>query len=271
MPSVVRNHKRFITAGTTSGKLAVKFPQNLILACYTDAMQGTAATRFAVQTLHASQVIVIENTQMQYAINVTNAFIKELQLLKGQLITKISFTPDTLKIDNLINKMSPLKKGAIAIYFASGVPKTLEVIKQLRQAGFEQPIIGADGFDSDTIVKAPSTLLIDVYFTTHAVLSPNDAPASTLNSIQHYQQKYTVLPKNAFTTLGHDVTMLAAELLAGSKNQNPPQLDQWLSTLKLYSGASGDIRFHGGNVPNKNIYIIQINKNQRQLASIINI
>ncbi|WP_298771110.1 ABC transporter substrate-binding protein [uncultured Shewanella sp.] len=268
MPSVVNNHKLFITAGATAGKLAKQYPENLILACYTDAMQGKAAAKFTVQTLHAKKIIVIENTQMQYALNASDTFIKELQLLKGQVISKVSFSPDTLNMDKLITQILPVKKNAEAIYFASGVPKSLDIIHNLRQHGFDEPIISADGFDSDTLVNG-NTPLSDVFFTTHAFLSPDGTSAPTQTFIKHYQNKYNTRPKNAFTALGYDATMLAAELLAQSKGDKQRQLIQFLPTLRPHTGASGDISFHNSNIPNKNIYIIQINKNQRKLASIV--
>lgn len=270
MPSVAKNHKLFITAGATAGKLAKQYSDNLILACYTDAMQGKAAAQFTVNTLHAKKVIVIENTQMQYAMNASEAFIKELQFLNGNVISKVSFSPATLDINKLITQLLPVQKHAEAIYFASGVPKALDIIHHLRQTGFDDPIIGADGFDSDTLVNGNKPLS-DVFFTTHAFLSPDGTSAPTQTFIKHYQSKYDAHPKNAFTALGYDTTMLAAEFLARSKGDKQPQLLQLLPTLRPYIGASGDISFHGSNIPNKNIYIIQINKHQRQLASIVTI
>ncbi|WP_299003264.1 ABC transporter substrate-binding protein [uncultured Shewanella sp.] len=274
MPSVVKNHKLFITAGATSGELAKQYANNLILACYTDAMQGKAAAKFTVNTLHAKKVLVIENTQMQYAINASDAFINELQGLTGQIVAKISFSPDTLDMEKLIAQLLPVKKQVEAIYFASGVPKTLDIIHQLRQNGFDEPIIGADGFDSDLLVKSTPSLR-DVFFTTHAFLSLNGTPPSTQTFIKHYQNKYDTRPKNAFTALGYDATILAAEFLMHSKKvrskEAKQQLIQLLYFLPPYTGASSEISFHGRNIPNKNIYMIQINKNKRQLASVLSI
>ncbi|WP_299493919.1 ABC transporter substrate-binding protein [uncultured Shewanella sp.] len=270
IPSIVKHNKIFITAGSTSGKLAKQYPRNLILACYTDSMQGKAAARFTVQTLHAKKILIIENTEMQYAINASEAFIKELQLLKGQVISKVSFSPDTLDIDKLIAQLLPVRKNVEAIYFASGVPKSLNIIHHLRQKGFDEPIIGADGFDSDTLVNNAESLS-DVFFTTHAFLSPDSTSTPTQTFIKHYQNKYNTRPKSAFTALGYDATMLAAEFLVRSKGDRLPPLLQLLPTLRPHTGASGDISFHGSNIPNKNVYIIQINKHQRELASVLTI
>ena len=63
------------------------------------------------------------------------------------------------------------------------------IIKQARNLGLNQPILGADGFDSPTLVDlAGASALNDVYFTNH--YSSLDEDPMVLEFIKTFEARY---------------------------------------------------------------------------------
>ena len=51
------------------------------------------------------------------------------------------------------------------------------VVKQMRQAGLTQPIVGGDGYDTPLLLSVGGKAANDVYFSTHAYMAEDSTPA----------------------------------------------------------------------------------------------
>ena len=51
------------------------------------------------------------------------------------------------------------------------------VVKQMRQAGVTQPIVGGDGYDTPLLLQVGGKAANNVYFSTHAYMAEDSTPA----------------------------------------------------------------------------------------------
>ena len=76
--------------------------------------------------------------------------------------------------------MARLKSaGDVDAVFASSGPDTAGIIvKQVREAGIDLPILAGDGFDTDLVTSVPGPDLANtIWFTTHAYVGVETGPA----------------------------------------------------------------------------------------------
>ncbi|MEM9243513.1 MAG: ABC transporter substrate-binding protein [Pseudomonadota bacterium] len=278
MPEFVRYNKLFITSGATSDSLPEKYSDHLILTAFTDAMQGNAAASFAVNTLKAKDALVVTDTHLRYAQNVTAAFESKIKALKGKVIYSTGFSDGHLETSKLVQELSKYRDQAQVIYFAGNDVDARNAIIALRKAGFKQAVVGPDGFDAPELVGATDPEIENVYFTTHAVLIPGQTKSeTTMKFMNEFKKQYHVYPKSAFSALAYDSVMLAAKAIketmstkAASKSDiNTHDLYKVLHNLKDFSGASSMISYHDSNIPTKDIYVMKINHGKRELVKTI--
>ena len=68
------------------------------------------------------------------------------------------------------------------------------LVKQLRQAGITQPIVGGDGYDTPLLLQVAGAAADNTYFTTHAFLDPAQGTPAVQQFIADYQAEYGAPP-----------------------------------------------------------------------------
>ncbi len=64
------------------------------------------------------------------------------------------------------------------VVYVSAMPDDIGlVVKQMRQAGVMQPIVGGDGYDTPLLLSVGGNAANDVYYSTHAFMSQDSTPA----------------------------------------------------------------------------------------------
>ena len=78
------------------------------------------------------------------------------------------------------------------------------IVRRLRAAGYRQPIMGGDSFDSESLVQAAEKTGGKVYYTTHAAVGMSSASRAVRRFDASFQAAYGRPPQNAFAGLGYD-------------------------------------------------------------------
>ena len=107
------------------------------------------------------------------------------------------------------------------LYVSSGPDEIGSLVKQLREAGVDEPIVGGDGYDTPLLLEIAGAAANDVYFTTHTLFDRAQATPRQKRFIDAYQARFGTPPESSFAGLGYDaVNLLAAAIeLAGSAKQ----------------------------------------------------
>ena len=140
------------------------------------------------------------------------------------------------------------------------------IVKQMRQAGVTQPIVGGDGYDTPLLIQVGGEASNDVYFTTHAYMAEDSTPAIQ-KFYKDYQAAYGTPPENAFAALGYDTLGLIADAITRAGSEDPKAIRDAIAATQGYAGVTGTIAFPPDvRVPAKSVAMIGVKDEKLFLA-----
>lgn len=252
-PVAASHHRVFLSSGATSPKLPEQVPKFLFLACFGDNVQAAAGAEWAFSDLGARQVLVLFDPSISYPQLLQSYFIQRFGELGGTITAAESIDPRKEPIT-----LPPIGDVDLVFLSVETAEDAARVIPLLRDAGYGGPILGGDGYDSESTWENHPDVS-DVYFTTHVYLgadSPNPQVTAFVNA---YTEAYPGQEPSAFAALGYDAVKLLAAALEGAGEATPASVAAGLSGLQGYSGVTGTIRFKGSDrIPTKSVTILEV-------------
>jgi branched-chain amino acid transport system substrate-binding protein len=251
---VAASHQRvFLSSGATSPKLPEQIPEYLFLACFGDNVQAAAGAEWAYNELGARTTLVLFDPNESYTQLLQGYFAERFVELGGAIAAAEA-------IDPRADPVTVPPTGDVDLVFLSveTAEDASRVIPILRASGYAGPILGGDGYDSEsTWADLPD--IADVYFTTHVYLgadSPNPKVGAFLDV---YAEAYPGQDPSAFAALGYDAVYLLAAALERAGEAKPAAVAAGLSGLQDYKGVTGTISFQGDDrIPTKSVTILRI-------------
>ena len=152
-------------------------------------------------------------------------------------------------------------RSADVLYVAAGPADAARVVRRLRAAGYRQPIMGGDSFDSESLVQAAEKTGGKVYYTTHAAVGMSSASRAVRRFDAAFQAAYGRPPQNAFATLGYDAVDLVASAIGRAGSINPSKIRDALQATRHFPGVSGTLSYDGKDrVPRKKVTVVCVGR-----------
>jgi len=253
----------FLTSGATSPQLPAQVPQYLYLACFGDNVQAAAAAEFAYEQLGARSVAVLYDSTDTYTNLLQGYFRTRFGKLGGEIVSAQAYVPG--KLDEPI---ANLKKADFVFLSAHTPDDAMEAVGLLRTAGFNVPIVGGDGFDSES-TWAGIASAEDVYFTTHAYLAPD----ATDPRVQAFARAFAAANNgeqpSGFAALGYDAVRIAVEAVRRAGTNDPSAVLAAISGIRDFEGVTGRISYGDGTrIPTKSVSVIEVAGGRYRLAAV---
>ncbi|WP_246660530.1 ABC transporter substrate-binding protein [Nitratireductor sp. XY-223] len=253
----------FVTSGATSPQLPLQVPEFLFLACFGDNVQAAAAAQFAYDTLKARSVTVLYDSSHTYTRLLQEYFSRSFEALGGKVTSAIKFQG----AEKFANAMIRAAAADIIFVAAETPAGALSFARTLRENGFEQPILGGDGYDGDSVWGADPSLK-DIYFTTHAFFGGDNPSAHARTFADAYAAAHDGAVPDGFAGLGYDTVGLLIAAVEKAGSSEPDKLLEALGTIENYEGVTGTISFVGGDhVPKKSVTILEIANGKRNFVA----
>ena len=266
MPAAHEAGIPFITSGATSPLLPQQTDGDVFLACFGDNVQAAAAAEYAYNELDLRNMFVLLDSGMEYTRLLAGYFKSSFEELGGNVIFEDTFEGPEGTIQPQIDLISSIGTSPDGFFLAAGPDDCGRLVAQLREAGFSQPVIGGDSFDTPKLQLEAGAAANDVYFTTHAFLQESSADSLQLEFINNYRLHFGTPPENAFSALAYDaVKMIIAACKARQGNET---LAQSLENMGGYQGVTGEITYGPGqHIPVKNVSIVTVQSDSLKLAA----
>lgn len=247
----------FITSGATSPLLPLEMP-HCYLACFGDNAQAAAAAEYAVNRVGSKRACILEDRSMEYALLLGEYFHQAFTALGGEILREEMFAGGEADFSRQILAISQLDPPPDLIYVACGPEDAGTIVRQLRESGLEQPVMGGDSFDSPTFLRAAKDIQ-NVSFTTHCLLDEQGGSPQMKQFIAAYRQKWGVTPENAFAALGYDALRLVANAIQQAGTTEGKGLERALEETRDYSAVTGTISYGPGiHVPEKPVAVLRL-------------
>jgi branched-chain amino acid transport system substrate-binding protein len=260
VPVAVKAGIVFLTSGATSPKLPADEREYLYLACFGDNVQAAAAAEWVYSQRGARSVSILSNSTMEYTRLLAGYFETRFTQLGGAIVSRTEYTPDA--IGEAIAKLA----HADAIFVSAGPADAVAAVPLLRQAGFAEPIIGGDGFDSEAWAKLPA--VTDVFFTTHAYLGASNTDPRVIAFRQAFDKAYPGKTPDSFTALGYDAVNLILSAVKRAGSDAPDMVRTALAGTRDLAGVTGTLSYDPDHhIPRKSVAIVAIDRGQYSLAA----
>jgi branched-chain amino acid transport system substrate-binding protein len=186
----------------------------------------------------------------------------------GEVVKELSYQIGDTDFSSQITEFQGLNPQPDVLFVSSNPGEIGTIIKQIREAGMETPILGGDGYDTPQLLELAGASAREVYFTTHQGIY-GDAPESQ-DFIAKYEEEYGNPPEAVFAALGFDGINLMADAITRAGNTEGEAIRDALGETKGFKGATGEITYkEGSHIPDKSVALIEVKDGKFNLIKIV--
>ncbi|MFZ5808417.1 MAG: ABC transporter substrate-binding protein [Chloroflexota bacterium] len=179
---------------------------------------GAAAAEFAYNELGYRSVYVVTDTFIDYTKSLSRYFIVAFKGLGGEVMFEDTYTQGAQDFSAQLARIQALEKKPDFLYISSYMPDLGMIIRTIREAGIDLPIVGGDSYDDPGLFQAVGAEYgNDIYFTTHSWVSPDTSPEMKA-FLEAWKAKYGKDPDAMWVVTGWDVVNILTKAMeiAGS-------------------------------------------------------
>lgn len=227
--------------------------------CFNDSFQGTIMAKFASENLGATNAVIVQDNSSDYATGLAASFSTEFENLGGTIVGTEGFTAGDTDFNSILTRLRG--QDFDVIYLPGYYSEAGLIIKQARELGIVAPVLGADGFDSPTLLElAGAEPLNDVYFTNH--YSPIDEDPAVIEFIEAFEEANGEQP-NAFHALGYDLGKFVIDAVGRAAELTGEGVKNAMAETTGFTGVTGTFDMDENHNPVKSIVVIGLADGQQ--------
>lgn len=239
----------------------------LFRVAFEDAFQGRAAATFVVNELEGQTVAMFVDQSTDYATGLQQAFTEEFEALGGEVVTTESFqSGDT---DFTASLTTLLSQEFDVLYVPGYYTEVGLLIKQARELGITQPIVGGDGFGNQTLVElAGASNVNDVYYTSH--FSPLSEDEDLQAFLAEYREEYGK-EADQFAVLAYDATNLLLDAVERAGSVDPQAVTEAIASTESFKGLTGTFSIDEEHNPVKEVLMLKLTNGEVESVETVNV
>lgn len=222
---------------------------------FTNSFQGSSLAQFANSHLNATSAVILSDNSSDYAIGLTNTFS---DVFDGDIIASENFSEGETDFSAVLTNIKDLDFDVLYVpgYYEEAGP----IIKQAREMGITQPILGPDGMGNEILRElAGANNMNDIYYTSHFVVSSDDPNVQEF--VKNYKEEFGI-DADMFTGLAYDSVYVVKEAIENAGSSNPKAVNEALTNITDFPGITGTFSFDEMHDPVKTVNIIEIQNNE---------
>jgi branched-chain amino acid transport system substrate-binding protein len=213
---------------------------------FTDDFQGVVGARYVVNDLGAQRIAIFRQTDDDYSFGLAELFDAEARRLGVETMFQ-DFVANTVDFTSQLGNIRPFNPDAI--YYSGFCPEGAPFMIQLRQQGFEQPVVGADAIDDVQCPEGGGVAFNGVLLTGFAdsnILADPDAIARAEEFGEAFRSAYgTTGSVTGLALAGADAFNVVAAAIEAAGSTDRAAVQAALAGLENFPGVSGPITFAG--------------------------
>ena len=251
-PAVTAKDVIFITAGATMQNLPYMYGKYFFMTAFGDNMQARAVAKFSKRRLNTSHSFVGTDISNEFTKTLSKYFKRRYRKYGGSVEEEIWYNSGADEYPLPQDK----SKDMDLIFISSIPPDAPKYITEVRKAGFNQPIVSGDGFDTPGLRDIPAEYAHSIYFATHVAL---DNPEPMVQEfVDSYTRMFGSKPESGFAALGYDTVMLLAQAIERAGVADPEKVRDSLAKTVEFKGVTGEFDYPEGiRVPMKTVDIVK--------------
>lgn len=209
---------------------------------------GAATAEYAYKEKGWTKVWVVTDTFIDYTTSLSRYFIAHFESLGGKVLFEDTYTQGAQDFSAQLARIQASAEQPDFIYISSYMPDLSMIIRTIREAGIELPIVGGDTYDDPGLFEAVGPDYgNEIYFDTHGFLSPDSGPR-VADFMTAYKAKFGKDPEALWIMPGYDVVYVLAKAMekagttdgaAVAKAMEDMEFDNLTGHLDWSDAASG--------------------------------
>ena len=207
-----------------------------------NSFQGAGIGKFAYENLNAEKTVVIYDNSSDYGVGLYDNFQENYE---GEIVSVETVQPSDSDFSAIVTNLMAQEFDSIVIlaFYQTAGP----LVKQIREMGFEQPIVGSNGFGNDIIYElALPENMNDVYYASLYPILEDD------EFVQKYQEKFGSDP-DMFAALAYDTVYMVKQAIEQAGSTDPIAVNEALENLGSFEGITGSFIYDENHNPTKNV------------------
>lgn len=247
-----------ITASGTAPNITVndkgEVNEYAFRTCFIDPFQGTVAANFATTELSAKNVAIFGDNASDYAKGLAKSFKEQIQANGGKVVGEESYVA---KDTDFRTQLTNIKgKNPDFIFIPGYYEEVGLIVKQARELGITVPLMGADGWDSPTLVElAGGDALNNTFITNH--YSSEDPDDTIQKFVEAFKADNDDTAPNAFNALGYDTVYYLADAIDRADSLDGEAIKNALEETKDLSLVTGTFSIDENHNPVKSATVLE--------------
>ncbi|MET1249771.1 branched-chain amino acid ABC transporter substrate-binding protein [Sporolactobacillus sp. STCC-11] len=238
-----KNSLPMVSPATTATVVTDRKLKTVNRICARDDFQGPAGANYAIKTLKAKKIFVIQD-KTAYGSGLADQFRNQAKKLGADIVGYEGITVGETDFNGVLSQA--MTKKPDLIYFGGVYAEGGLIIKQARQKGFDGPIMGGDGLDSSSTVQIAGDAVKGVYLTSVA------GDVTKTEKGQEFAKKYKEkFGKNveSYSAYGYDAAGVILKGLMKAIDDNDgkkptrEQVTKAIRAVKDYDGVTTKVSF----------------------------
>ncbi len=242
------NSVLFIATVATNPHLTNHQFHHVFRIILTDDLNGKLLAEFAAKK--GFKNIVVIDDRSSYGIQLAHTFHKSADHLGIHIVTDRSYFPWQRDLRPMVDSIK--KFDFDAVFLAASVPNVGLVVKQIREMGIDQPILGGDGLNHPKLLEVAGEAAEGII--TISFFNPFEENEKTKVFMEKYLARYGEYPDHQGAN-GYEAINLLAYAFEKSKSTIPLIVASTIRYLENYESISGTYSFErNGDIRGKKLY-----------------
>lgn len=256
IPAAMENKISTIASHSTNDQITVS-PDGTIYeyvfrTTFNDSFQGNAMANFALNNLGARKAVTIKEQNNVYSEGLVKSFTNAFEGGGGTIVSNESYQKGDRDFSNIVNTIK--QEDYDVIFLPAYFQEAGLLIKQIRDAGIQKPILGTDAVDTPVLLEiAGPQPLNNVYLTTDFSSLNQDPKVQTF--IANYKKKFGTEPISS-DARGYDTAYFIADAIRRTGSTDPQALTNAYATTENFNGVTGTFSMGKDHNPIKSILVI---------------
>jgi len=223
---------------------------------------GATGAEFAFNEKGWKTAYVVTDQFIAYTKSLAKYFVEHFQAIGGTILLEDTYTNGDNDFSAQLARLKALGEKPDVIYISSYGTDIAMMIRTLREAGIDAPVIGGDSYDDPAIFEALGEKFgSDIYFVTHTWMGPEANPKMP-EFIKLFNDYHGSDPDTSFVAVGWDTVMMLAQAVEIAGSTDGPAVAKALeeNEFDLLTGKLSYSSAADGHYPAKAAALIALDK-----------
>ena len=230
-------------------------------SCVIDPQQGDVMATFASKDLKAKTAVVYIDSSSDYSKSLGQVFKEKFEAAGGKVVMEEAFLQKDQDFKATLTKIKTA--NADVIFIPAYYEEVGKIVKQARELGITQPLLGTDGWDDTKVVDiAGADALNNTFFSSH--YSEKDKDVQSF--IESFKKEYNHAP-NVFAALGYDAGKMLIDAIKRAGSDDPEKIQKALEETKDLQVGTGKITMDKNHNPIKSAVILEMKNGEKEMKA----